>query len=86
MNKKLLKVCRFIFIYGIARTLVKILGRTRLKIRLWLFLKFPFYHSSGKTVGIIGCGHHAFSSIAYFLTKSTNSKISFVISSLCILT
>ena len=79
MDKKLLKVLRFICIYGVSRTLVKILGRTRLNIRILPFLKFPFYPTSGKTVGIIGGGHHAFSTIAYYLTTSTNAKITFVI-------
>jgi predicted dehydrogenase len=75
----IIKVIRFIKIYGLARTLTKVLGRLRPKFKLWLILRFPLYSSNGKKVVIIGCGHHAYSSIAYFLTKSTNCNIISVI-------
>jgi len=71
------KVLRFLKIYGFFRTLSKIIGRLRPKFKFWLILKFPFYSSKGKKVGIVGCGHHAFSSIAYYLSTSTNCKIAF---------
>jgi predicted dehydrogenase len=73
------KIIRYIFIYGFGRTIVKALGRARPKFRVWLFLNFPRYLRNGKTVGIIGCGQHSFSSIAFFLSTSTQSKIQFAL-------
>ena len=77
-RENLKKIYRYINIYGIYRTISKIIGRTRSRLPLWLLLSFPKYARSGKTIGLIGCGHHAFSSIAFYLTTSTNSKISWV--------
>lgn len=79
VNKSYKKVLRYIKIYGVARTLTKIVGRLRPKFKLWAILSFPKYMRSGKRVGLIGCGHHAFSSIAYYLTTSTDSKLSFAL-------
>jgi len=78
-NHKVSKVTRFVKIYGVYRTLSKIIGRLRPKFKFWLILKFPFYSSKGKNIGIVGCGHHAFSSIAYYLSTSTNCKIVFAL-------
>lgn len=77
MNQKLKikKVFRYISIYGISRTLTKIVGRMRLNIPFWIFLSFPNYLKNGKTIGFIGCGHQTYSSLAFFLTTSTNFKI-----------
>ena len=77
--QSLKKIIRYIKIYGLFRTLIKVLGRLRPKIKFWIVLKFPFYSTKGKSVGIVGCGHHAFSSIAYYLSTTTNSKISFAL-------
>ena len=73
-NQDLYKVLRFVRIYGVFRTLSKVVGRLRPRLKFWVILKFPFYSSNGKKVGLVGCGHHAFSSIAYYLTTSTNCK------------
>ena len=77
MEKGIKKVVRFVKIYGIFRTLTKVIGRVRPRFKFWLILKFPLYSTSGKKVGLVGCGHHAFSSIAYYLSTSTNAKIVF---------
>ena len=79
MQKKIKKVFRYIKIYGVFRTLAKVIGRLRPRFKLWLILGLPWYSNNGKRVGIVGCGHHAFSSIAYYLTNSTNSKIVFAL-------
>lgn len=76
-NQDLYKVLRFVRIYGVFRTLSKVVGRLRPRLKFWAILKFPFYSTNGKKVGLVGCGHHAFSSIAYYLTTSTNCKIVF---------
>lgn len=72
------KSLRYLRLYGSLRTLAKTLGRVRPKFKIWLILKFPFYKSNGSRVSIIGSGHHAFSSIAFFLSTNSDSKISFV--------
>ena len=77
MNKKLMikKVLRFISIYGISRTLIKVIGRKRPNIPFWILFSFPNYLKNGKTIGFIGCGHQTYSSLAYFITTLTNFKI-----------
>lgn len=69
------RVLRYIKLYGLQRTLTKGLGRLRLKLPLWIILFFPRYFRSGKKVAIIGCGHHAYSSVAFYLSTNTSSKI-----------
>lgn len=79
MNKPVKKILRYISIYGVFRTLAKVMGRLRPRFKLWLLLKFPRYSRKGKRIGLIGCGHHAFSSIAYYLTTASNSKLVFAL-------
>lgn len=72
------KLVRFISIYGILRTLFKVFGRLRPSIRVSLFFRLlPFRRGTGY-VGLIGAGQHAFSSIAFFISRFTKAKISFV--------
>jgi len=78
-NRGIRKVVRYAAIYGIFRTLTKVIGRLRPRFKLWLILKFPLYKNKGKKVGLVGCGHHAFSSIAYFLSTSTSCNILFAL-------
>lgn len=78
MKIKIIKIIRYIRIYGILRTVIKTFGRLRPSINVSLFFKlFPF--KKGKaTVGIIGAGQHAYSSIAFFLSILTKAEIVFV--------
>lgn len=55
------KVSRFIWIYGLRRTLVKALGRKR-NIGTPLFIP-----KVTPQVGVIGCGQFAFATVGYFL-------------------
>jgi len=73
------RVFRYAKLYGIFRTLSKVNGRVRPRIPLWWLLKFPRYSRSGIKVGLVGCGQHAFSSIAYYLTVCTDSRIKFAL-------
>lgn len=73
------KVIRYTRIYGVFRTLSKVMGRLRPKVMMWLILRFPFYRRNGARVGVVGCGQHAFSSIAYYLTVSTTAKVTFAL-------
>lgn len=69
------RVLRYIKLYGLQRTITKVLGRLRLRLPLWIILFFPRYLRKGKKVAIIGCGHQAYSSISFYLSINTNSKI-----------
>jgi len=69
------KVIRFISIYGVVRTFVKVAGRLRLLFPIWWLLNFLHPLRSGRRVGIIGCGQFSYSAIAYFLSTSTNCKL-----------
>lgn len=71
---KFRKLARFYTLYGLNRTYVKTAGRFRGGL---FFLKLPlyFYRRKAKNVGIIGSGHFAFSSIAYFLKINRGNVI-----------
>lgn len=76
MNQKLKKIIRFISIYGIGRTLYKVLGRFR-NVPDFIKVKNP-PHSNKKNVGIIGCGQFAFATISYFINKAKKYHIAAV--------
>jgi len=62
------KVIRFFFIYGLSRTLFKVLGRSR------LVLSIPALTKKDRDIGIIGCGQFGFATIGYFIKmKSIHS-------------
>ncbi len=69
------KVLRFIRIYGIRRTIIKILGRVKFNVPISPFINFPKFIKNGKTIGLIGCGQHTFSSLAFFIANKSNAKI-----------
>ncbi|WP_373495712.1 Gfo/Idh/MocA family protein [Aquiflexum sp.] len=71
MNK-IKKVYRYFTIYGIARTLNKVVGRNRS-----LTFLGPFYFGKSPSIGLIGCGQFQFSTIAYFLSRSFTNRFSF---------
>jgi len=67
---KLRKALRYLRLYGLRRTWVKIAGQYHMKKR---YESLPAGRSplrSGPHVGIIGCGNYAFSNIAYYLRKN----------------
>jgi len=73
--QKIKRFYRYTTIYGFNRTLIKSFGHLRLNIPIWLYFAFPRYLRTGKKVGIIGCGHHSFSSISYFIISNSNAKL-----------
>lgn len=73
--RKIARFFRYVGIYGINRTAIKAFGHLRLNYPIWLYFAFPRYFRSGQKIGIIGCGHHSYSSIAYFLTSFSNAKL-----------
>jgi len=60
----ILKVLRFIKIYGFSRTFTKVSGRLRWKN------KIGFSRKVKKNVILIGCGHFTFSTICHFVKKN----------------
>ncbi len=62
MDKKLIKIIRFVKIYGMSRTLFKVFGR----LRVGLF-KLPTLKK--RNIGLIGCGQFGFATIGYFVSK-----------------
>ena len=67
-----LKVIRYITIYGIPRTIIKVAGRTRAR-ELKLFFKAS-YIKRNKDVSLIGCGQFGFSTISYFVQKKYGNR------------
>lgn len=70
--KSLIKVFRFVTIYGFVRTLTKINGRRR---NLVLFR--PFFLKNRPYIGLVGCGQFQFSTIAYFLSRNYTNRFLF---------
>lgn len=72
---KVAKVVRYVRLYGISRTKMKVIAQLHMKRT---FAELPPRHlrySPRQTVGLIGCGNYAFSNIAYFLNKKAGKVI-----------
>lgn len=71
---KLRKAARYVKLYGVSRTLVKVKGQYHARRR---FATLPQERTEreGRHVGILGCGNFAFSQIAYSLRKNYGSVI-----------
>ena len=72
---KLNKTLRYIRLYGLSRTLVKIKGQYHMKKK---YSDLPLNHSRKNNkahVGILGCGNFGFSNIAYYLRKNYGNVI-----------
>ena len=63
------KTLRYIRLYGVQRTLVKIKGQYHMKKRYSTLPVMPSLPQGDGHVGIIGCGNFAFSNIAYYIKK-----------------
>jgi len=71
---KIRKLFRYIRIYGLSRSLVKVRGQRHMKKN---FNRYPPLGVSRKDkyVAIIGCGNHAYSNTAYFIDKNVGKVI-----------
>jgi predicted dehydrogenase len=67
---KIKKTLRYIRLFGVQRTLVKIKGQYHMKKRYASLPKLASSPEDGGHVGLIGCGNFAFSNIAYYLKKN----------------
>jgi predicted dehydrogenase len=71
---KLRKAARYVRLYGVRRTLIKVKGQYHANRT---FEKLPAERTerTGRHVGILGCGNFAYSHIAYYLRKNYGSVI-----------
>jgi predicted dehydrogenase len=67
---KLRKALRYVGLYGIRRTLVKIRGQYHMSRRYETLPRNHVRMESKAHVGLIGCGNYGFSVIAYYLNKN----------------
>jgi len=67
---KIKKVFRYIKLYGISRTWIKVRGQYHMKRQFNTLPKSNTNFTKKQQVGIIGCGNYAFSNIAYYLNKT----------------
>ena len=72
---KIKKAVRYVRLYGVRRTLVKIKGQYHMKKRYELLPALPSTPPSGGHIGIIGCGNFSFSHIAFYLQKNLGNVI-----------
>ena len=72
---KVRKASRYIGLYGVSRTLVKIKGQYHMKAAVdfagprWVNPGCKDPDAASRSVAIIGCGNYSFSTIAYYLAK-----------------
>jgi predicted dehydrogenase len=72
---KVRKVARYVRLYGVSRTRVKVLGQLHMKRR---FAELPAQRGRPgprQQVAVIGCGNYAFSHIAYYLQRTFGAVI-----------
>lgn len=67
---KLRKLLRYVRIHGVSRTLAKVRGHYHMRKRFEALPRMARRESTGKHVGLIGCGNFAFSNIAHYLVAN----------------
>jgi predicted dehydrogenase len=72
---KIKKALRYVRLFGLRRTLVKIKGQYHMKKKYISLPTLPTPVRTGGHIGIIGCGNYAFSNIAYYLQNSLGNVI-----------
>jgi predicted dehydrogenase len=73
---KVRKVLRYLRLYGLQRTLMKVKGQYHMKRKYDIFpVACEDKIRSKASIGIIGCGNYAFSTIAFYLNKSNPGLI-----------
>lgn len=74
---KVRKAARYVRLYGLARTYLKIKGQYHVKSigqfqgPRWVNTACRTPNASSRNVAIVGCGNYAFSTIAYYLKRSS---------------
>ncbi len=72
-NNRIRKIIRYYKIYGLGRTYIKVMGRTRFNPPIKLPISLTFNPS--KEVAIIGAGQFSFAIIGYYLKKNRGKCI-----------
>lgn len=72
---KVKKTLRYVRLYGVKRTLMKVKGQYHMKKRYESLPEIPSPAKAGGVIGLIGCGNYAFSNIAYYLQKNSKNLI-----------
>jgi predicted dehydrogenase len=72
---KVKKVLRYLRLYGLSRTYMKVLGQKHMRRSYDTLPAQLGGLSERQTIGIIGCGNYSFSVIAYFLRKNFGNVI-----------
>jgi len=73
-SSKIKKVLKYTYMYGASRTLIKVKGHYHMQ-KEYDNAPDKVLKENSKSVGIIGCGNHAFTDIAYFLRKNRGNII-----------
>jgi predicted dehydrogenase len=73
-SSKIKKVLKYTYMYGASRTLIKVKGHYHMQ-KEYEDTPLKDVKNIKKSVGIIGCGNHAFTDIAYFLRKNRGNII-----------
>ncbi len=66
---KIKKAVRYVTLYGVRRTVMKIKGQYHMKKRYSPLPALPAARKPGGHIGIIGCGNYSFSNIGYYLGR-----------------
>ncbi len=74
LHFKIRKAARYVRLYGLRRTLIKVKGQYHGK-RTFGTLPPERTERTGRHAGILGCGNFAFSHVAYYLRKNFGSVI-----------
>lgn len=72
---KIQKTLRYVRLYGIKRTLMKVKGQYHMKKAYETLPDLPIAGDHKGWIGLIGCGNYAFSNIAYYLDKKSEGAI-----------
>lgn len=72
---KLKKVARYVRLYGVSRTYIKVLGQRHKQRKFAQLPPMRGRIADDQFVGIIGCGNFSFTTIAYYLTKAFGRTI-----------
>ncbi len=75
LSFKIRKALRYISLYGILRTLIKIQGQYHMRRNYQVLPRMDTLPRRSQHVGLIGCGNFAYSSIAYYLNRNHGNVI-----------
>jgi len=73
-SSKIKKVLKYTYMYGASRTLIKVKGHYHMQ-KEYDASPAKVLKDKTKSIGIVGCGNHAFTDIAYFLRKNKGNVI-----------